>query len=154
MIRSSLCDYSAAYIHVKETITIQNAGTAVIFKNCAPFTNCMNKIKNALVDDANYIDVLMPIYNSIEYSDIYSKTCYGDEPALDNNNNIIDFPANNDSILFKFKEKITGQTGNDGTEDVEVLVQLKFLNNFWRTLKILFINFEINLQLKCSAIFF
>ena len=57
---------------------------------------------------------------------------YGrDEPALYNNNNIIDFPANNNnSTSFKFKQKITGQTGNDGTKDVEIMVPLKYLSNF------------------------
>ena len=65
----------------------------------------------------------MPIYNLIEFSDAYSKTSrslwqyYRDEPALDNNGNIIDYPDdNNNSALFKFKQKITRQTGNGGTK--------------------------------------
>ena len=65
----------------------------------------------------------MPIYNLIEFSDAYSKTSgilwqyYRDEPALDNNGNIIDYPdKNNNSALFKFKQKITRQTGNGGTK--------------------------------------
>ena len=77
------------------------------------------------------------MYNSIENSDAYSKTLgslwqyYRDEPALDNNNNIIDFPANNNnSISFKFKQKITEQTGNGGTKDIEIMVPLKYLSNF------------------------
>ena len=53
--------------------------------------------------------------------------------------------------MFKFKEKITEQTGNDSTEDAEITVPLKYLSNFWRTLKMLLINCEINLQLKWSA---
>ena len=67
----------------------------------------------------------MPMYNLIEYSDAYSKRTgslwqyYIHEPALDNNNDIIDFPANNNnSTSFKFKKQITGQTGNSGTKDV------------------------------------
>ena len=74
----------------------------------------------------------MPMYNLIEYSEIYSKTSgsvwqyYRDETALENNNNIIDFPANNNnSISFKVKQQITGQTGNGGAKNVEIMVPLK-----------------------------
>ena len=83
MISLSLCDYSDAYIHVKGTITIPNTGTVatpnnvnkkVIFKNCALFTNCISKINNTQTDFADDIDVVMPMYILIEYSDIYSKT--------------------------------------------------------------------------------
>ena len=73
----------------------------------------------------------MPIYNLIEYGDAYSKTsryfwqCYRDKPALDNNNNIIDFPTNkNNTTSFKFKEQITGQNGNNFTKDAEIMVPL------------------------------
>ena len=89
------------------------------------------------MDDSQDIDIVMPMYNLIEYSDVYSKTSeslwqyYRDEPALGNNNIIITFPANiNNSILFKFKPQITGQTGNDSTKDVKIMVPLKYLNNF------------------------
>ena len=84
MLRSSLCDYSDAYILVKGNITVKNTaaeGAAanntnkkVIFKNCAPFTNCIIKINNTQIDNAEYIDIVMPMYNLIEYSDNYSKT--------------------------------------------------------------------------------
>ena len=116
MIRSHLCYCSDEYIHVKGTITIRNTTAAnnankkVIFKNCAPFTNCIIQINNTQVDDAHDIDVVMSMYNLIEHSDTYLKTLgglwnqYRDEQALDNNNNIVDFLANNnDSISFKFK---------------------------------------------------
>ena len=72
MPRSSLCDYSDAYILVKRNITINNTaaeGAAanntnkkVIFKNCAPFTNCISKINNTQIDNAEYIDIVMPMY--------------------------------------------------------------------------------------------
>ena len=70
----------------------------------------MSEINDVIVDDAKDIGVVMSMYNLIEYSDIYSKTLgllqyYRDEPALDNNSNIVNFSANNDNILFKFKEK-------------------------------------------------
>ena len=76
MLRSNLCDYSDAYILVKGNISANNttaAGTdannankKVIFKNCAPFTNCLSKISNEQIDNSEYIDIVMPIYNLIE----------------------------------------------------------------------------------------
>ena len=84
MLRSSLCDYSDAYILVKGNISVNNTvadGAAanntnkkVIFKNCAPFTNCISKINNTQIDHAEYIDIVMSMCNLIEYSDNYSKT--------------------------------------------------------------------------------
>ena len=86
MLKSSLCDYSDAYVLVKGRITIagegDNAATrhlderdeGVAFKNCAPFINCISEINNAQIDNAKDIDIVMPMYNLIEYSDNYSKT--------------------------------------------------------------------------------
>ena len=97
--------------------TVNNINKNVIFRNCAPFTNCITEINNTQVDDAQDIDIIMPMYNLTEYSDAYSNTSgslwkyYRDETVLDNNNNIIDFPANNNnSNSFKFKEQLTRQT--------------------------------------------
>ena len=82
MLRLSLCDYSDAYIAVKGTITVPNIGTVatqnnrnkeVIFKNCTPFTDWMSEINNTQIDNAKDIDVVMNIYNLIEYSENYSK---------------------------------------------------------------------------------
>ena len=79
MLRSSLCDYSDAYILVKGNITVNNTAAAnntnkkVIFKNCAPFTNCISKINNTQIDNAEYIDIVIPMYTLIEYGDNYSK---------------------------------------------------------------------------------
>ena len=99
----------------------------------------------------------MPMFNLIEYSDACSKTSgslkqyYRNEPALDNNNNITDFAAdNNNSILPKFKQQITEQTGDGGSKDVEIIVPLKYQSNFWRILEIALIKFEISPQLKLS----
>ena len=167
MLKSSLCDYSDAYILVKGTISINNTaaqGSAannidkkVIFKNCAPFTNCISEINNTQIDNAKDIDIVMPMYNLIEYSDNYAKTSGSlwqyckDIPARDNNNNVIAFDANNLTDSFKFKVKITGQTGDDGTKDVEIMVPLKYLSNFWRTLEMPLINCEDNLILTWSS---
>ena len=76
-----------------------------------------------------------------------------DEPVL-NNNNIINFPANNNSISFKFKEKITGQTGHDDTKDIHKVVPLKYLSSFRRALELLSINCEINPIVTWSANYF
>ena len=83
MLKSSLFDYSDAYILVKGTITVNNTAAAdadanntnkkVIFKNGASFTNCISEINNTQVDNAKDIDIVMPMYNLIEYSDNYSK---------------------------------------------------------------------------------
>ena len=167
MIRSSLCDYSDAYILVKGTITIPNTAAAgaavnntnkeVTFKNDAPFTDCTTEINNTQIDYAQKVDIITSMYNLIEYSDAYSKTSgslwqyYRDEPALDNNGNITDFSDdNNNSASFKFKQKITGQTGNSSAKDVEIMVTLKYLNNFWRTHEMPLINCEVSLQSKWS----
>ena len=75
---------------------------------------------------------------------------YRDFENNNNNNNIIDFPADNISILFKFKEKITGQTGNNGTKEVEKMVLLKYVRNFWTTLEMLLINCKISPTLTWS----
>ena len=77
---------------------------------------------------------------------------YRDEPAL-TDGEIIDFPANgNNCASFKFKQQITGQTGNGGTKDIGIMVPLKYLSNFWRALEMPSTDCEISLQLKWSKI--
>ena len=162
MLKSSLCDYSDAYILVKGKIEIAGAGAdaaarqadernkGVIFKNCAPFINCISKINNTQIDNAKDIDIVMPMYNLIEYSDNYAKTTgslwqyFRDEPTTDDDIE--------DSESFKYKTKITGKTRNDNNEkDVEIMVPLKYLNNFWRSLEMPLINCEVNLILTRSS---
>ena len=84
----------------------------VIFKNCAPFSSCIRRINNTQIDHAQYIDAVMPIHNLIEYSVDYSN----------------------------LKDKVTGQTIANGTKNVEIMVPLKYLSNFWRTLEMPLIN--------------
>ena len=79
MLRPNLCDYADAYILVKGTITITGAGDdaaarqaderdkGVTFKNCAPFTKCISRINNTEIDNAKDIDIVMPMYNLIEF---------------------------------------------------------------------------------------
>ena len=175
MLKSSLCDYSDAYILVKGTTSVTNTkgikGTTtaaddaasnttnqkVIFKNCAPFTNCISEINNTQIDNAKDIDIVMPMYNLIEYSDNYAKTTGSlwqyckDIPVRNDNNIIEDFTGGNTTDLFNSKAKITGQTGNNRTKDVEIMVPLKYLSNFWRTLEMPLINCEVNRILTWSS---
>ena len=159
MLRSNLSDYVDSYILVKGTTTITGEGAdaaaeraderdkGVTFKNCAPFTKCISRINNTDIDNAHDIDIVMPMYNLIEYSDNYPKTSgslwryYKDDP----NDNLTD------SESFKSKVKITGKTPNNGnTKDFEIIVPLKYLSNFWRTLEMPLINCEVNLILTWS----
>ena len=127
MLRSSLCDYSDAYILVSGTITVAevaagggNDGIQVVFQNCAPFNNCVSEINKTQIDNAKYIDVVMPMYNLTEHSDNFSKTsgslwqCYRDELASTYAGTLHNFSGN--SASFKYKQKITGSTGDDGTQ--------------------------------------
>ena len=144
MLMSNLFDYADAYILVHGTITITGAGAddatrqvderdkGVIFKNFAPFIKCISRINSTEIDNAKDIDIVMPMYDVTEYSDNFSKTSgslwqyYKDDP----NNNLTD------SELFNSKVKVTGETPADrNTKDVEIIVPLKYLSNFWRTLE-------------------
>ena len=166
MLKCSLCDYSDACILVRGTISVNNTAAGddinnsdrkLIFKNCAQFTNCISEINNTQIDNAKDIDIVMPLYNLIEYSDNYVKTTGSlwqyckDIPARDNDNEIVVFRANNTTDSFNLKVKITDQTGDDGTKDVEIMVPLKYLSNFWRTLEMHLINCEVNLILTWSS---
>ena len=121
MLRSSLCDYSDAYILFKGTVTVANSAAAeaavnnanrnVIFKNCAPFTSCINRINNTEIYDAKYLDLVMPMYNLIEYNDKYSKTSgilwqyCRDVPALNDDGEFTDFTEAN-ATTESFNHKV------------------------------------------------
>ena len=141
MLKSSLCDYSDAYILTKGNITVDNTTAAcadannvdkkVIFENCAPFTNCISEINNTQIDNAKDIEIVMPMYNLIGYSDNYStksvNLCqyFKDAPAVNNNDNIVEFNGTNATDSFNFKAKITVQTDNNGRiNNVKIIVPL------------------------------
>ena len=120
MLKSSLCDYSDAYILVKGTISVNNTtaeGAAanntnkkIIFKNCDPFTNCISEINNTQIGNAKDIDIVMSMYNLIEYNDNYAKTTgslwqYCKDIPARNNNQIVNFAADNLTDSFNFKSK-------------------------------------------------
>ena len=124
MLKSRLCDYSYAYILVSGTITVapeegdnpKSDNKEVVFKNCAPFTDCIGEINNTQRDNAKDVDADMPMYNLIEYSNNYLKLSgslwqyYREEPALTNAGAIANFSAADNSASFKFKQKITLST--------------------------------------------
>ena len=120
------------------------------FKNYAPFISCITKINNSLVDNADDLDIVMPMYNLIEYSKNYLKTLgslwtyYRDEP---NSGAVGDINySNEDSKSFDYKTSITSRLEDNNIEkNVEIAVPLKYLNNSCRTLDIPLINCEINL---------
>ena len=167
MLKASLCDYSGAFVHVKGTITANNTSVAdadanntnkkIIFKNCTPFTIYIIEINNTQVDSAKDINIVMPMYNLIEYRDNYSKMSGSlwqyckDIPAVNNNNAIVDITNNNLTDSFNFKVKITGQPEGNGRKNVETMVPLKYLSNFWRNLEMSLSKCEVNLILTSSA---
>ena len=97
------------------------------------------------------------MYNLIEYSDNYSKTIGSlwqycrDTSTVNNNDDIAEFNRANATDSFNFKAKITGQTGDNGTKEVGIMIPLKYLSIFWRILEIPLINREIYLILTWSA---
>ena len=159
VIKSNLCDYSDAYILVTGNITATggDANTRVAFKNCAPFTKCITHINDEHVDNADNLDIIMPMYNLIEYSNNYSDTSGSlwqfktDEQNMNNGN-----PANvttADSSSFKYKSSLFKPpiaTHNGVFKDVKIAVPLKYLSNFWRSLEMPLINCKIHLELNWS----
>ena len=127
MLRSSLFDYSDVYALMSGAITVAalvvgrgNNNIQVVLKNCALFLNCITKLNNTQLVNSKGINVVMPMYNLIEFSGSYSKTSgglwqyYRDEQALTDIATLDVFPDN--SALFKLKQKITGSSENDGTK--------------------------------------
>ena len=152
ILRSDFCDYSSAYIVVKGTITAEGDNNAnkrnknLAFKNNTPFINCISKINGIKIDNAEDLDVVMPMYNLLEYSKNYRKTTgslwnyYRDEPSNSLSSN---------SESFKYKTGITGKTpeNNDSLTNVNVVIPLKYLSNFWKSLDMPLINCEVELIL-------
>ena len=179
MLRSNLCDYSDAYILVKGTITVTAPGAnngannirdkrnrQLILKNNAPFVSCITRINGELIEDADDLDIVMSMYNLLEYSKIHRKTIgslynyYRDELSDDADDNNFDNIKVVNSNTFAYKNKTTGNTYNvdagaqgydvnkNGTQEVELDIPLKYLGNFWRALNIPLICCEVSLELK------
>ena len=134
VLRSDLCDYSSAYIIVKGDITVTNLNNAkrnkaVAFKNNAPFINCISKINGIKIDNAEDLDVVMPMYNLPEYSKNYRKTTgslwnyYRDQPSN---------PLSTNCDANKV-----------GKNETEIVIPIKYVSNFRRSLDIPLINCEV-----------
>ena len=130
----------------------------MVCKNNAPFINCITKINGIKIDNAEDLDVVMPMYNLLEYSKNYKKTTgslwnyYRDEPNTStDNNNITHSILNSESFDYKASFMENGVTHNNLTKnDVKVVVPLKHLSNFWKSLNIPLINCEVELILTWS----
>ena len=178
MLRSDLCDFSDAYIVVKGDITLEKENRRgfidirnrfLAFKNNATLTNCISKINNVLID----VIVVMSIYNLLEYSKNYRKTAgslsnyYRDEPNNPplNDDDLPTVNCNGDPLInsesFKYKSIITGKTSNTNQrnteqgdtktkKNLEIIVPLKYLSNFWRSLYMALSNCEVSLTLTWS----
>ena len=157
MLQSDLCDYSDAHIVVKGTFTVERSDNNAYdqkldFKSNAPIISCISKINNKIVDDAEDLHVVMPMYNLLEYNKNYSKTSgslwnyYRDEPNSAAVRNIIYSII--DSKLFHYETSVTGKSecNNAEKENVGIVLALKYLSNFWRTLEIPLINCEVSLK--------
>ena len=184
MLKSDLCDFIDAYIVVKGAITVKGGSISsrknrtLAFINNAPFIRWFSKINNTIIDNAEGLDVVMPMYNLIEYSKNYRKKMgslwnyYRDELRDDRNTNNNQNKNVINSESFKYKTNVTGSTynvdenitneeGNEtdnpaydankiGKKEVEFAVPLKYLGNFWRTLDMPLINCEVSLILTWS----
>ena len=159
VLKPNSCDYAEAYILVDGTVRAANAvnATRLVLKNCAPFTKCNLDINDEHVDTAENLDIVMPIYSLIEYSDNYqdsSATLYQykrDEPP--EADAVADLTANNsDSLKYKIKllgnvTEVAGDAAGVRRLNVKVIIPLKYLSNFFRSLEMPLINCKIKLIL-------
>ena len=155
VLKPNLCDYADAYILIDGTIRAEaaDANTRLALQNCAPFTKCNLEINDEHVDTAENLDTVMPMYNLIEFSDNYqdsSATLYQfkrDEPP---EANAINDLTTNTSSSFKYKVKVLDNRvldGNIAKRSVKVVVPLKYLSNFFRSLEMPLINCKIKSNL-------
>ena len=144
-------------------INLTQENYKLTFKNNAPFRSCISKINSTFIGNAEGLDIVMLMYNLLEYSDNYSKTSgnlwnyYRDKinDSANKNNDANNYKINNNktttSKSFQYKTKIRGRTPNDNNIlEAEVVVPLKYLSNFWRSLDLHLINCEIELDLSWS----
>ena len=147
--KPNLWDYSDAYILVTEIAEIADiaADTNVAFKNCAPFTKCVTHINDEHVETAENLNIIMPMYNLIEYNDNYSDSSGSlwrfkrDESPINNDGNPLNVVLDN-STSFKYKASLLGKADDAAADDdrplknIKLVVPLKYLSNFFRSIKI------------------
>ena len=142
-----MCDYSDAYILVIVNIQNKTANSVVTFKNCAPFRTCDVTINDEHVEKAEDLDIVMPMYNLLEYSDNCQDSTGSfyqfkrDEPPDDNAG-----VANNTSSLV-YKSKLISGTDDNNVNNVKLVVPLKYVGSFFRSLKMPLVNCKIDLEL-------
>ena len=149
-----MCDYAEAYILVNGTIraAAANANTRLALKNCAPFTKCNLEINDEYVDTAENLDIVMPMYNLIEYSDNYqdsSGTLYQYKPDQPPEGDPIPNLAVDKLSSFRYKVELLGDpvvANNIARRNVKVVVPLEYLSNFFRSLEMPLINCKIKLN--------
>ena len=147
VIKPNLCDYSDAYILVTGNIQNKTANSVVAFKNCAPFRTCDVTINDEHVEKAEDLDIVMPMYNLLEYSDNYQDSTGSlyqfkrDEPPHDNAD-----VANNTSSLV-YKSKLISGTNNNNVNNVKLVVPLKYVSSFLKSLEMPLVNCKIDLEL-------
>ena len=155
VLKPNLCDYAEAYILIDGTIraAAADANTRLALKTCALSTKCNLEINDEHVDTAENLDITIPMYNLIEYSENYqdsSATFYQyerDEPP--EYDAVADLTADNSSS-FKYKVSLLGNPVLDGNitkRSVKVVLPLKYLSNFFRSLEMPLINCKIKLDL-------
>ena len=151
-IELSLCDYSDAYILVTGNITTtpNSAAMQVILKNCAPFEMCSTEIDGTLVDETDFINITMPMYNLIEYSNNYSdisgRLWNFKRDEIVNNADVIN---DDNAPSYKYEANLISNIENNGTKNgVKIAGPLKYLSNFWRSLEMPLINCKIELSLR------
>ena len=114
------------------TATPNNADTQVVFKNCAPCEKCRTEINETFIDEATHVNITMPMYNLLEYSDNYSDTSgslwhFKKDEITDN----ADVTNDDDAPSFKYKASLIGDTGNNGRKNgIKIAVPLRYLSNF------------------------
>ena len=157
VIKSSLCDYLNVYILVTGDITARNgnANTEVAFKNSAPFIKCITHINDEHDDDAENLDIIIPIHNLIEHIDNYSDKSRSlwqfkrDKSPVTNAGNP-DSASTNDLTSFKYKPSWLEDSIAFGGYRVfknVIAIPLKYLSNFTRSLEMSLINCKIHLKL-------
>ena len=147
VIKPNLCDYSDAYILVTGNIQNKPANSVVAFKNGAPFRTYDVTINDEHVEKAEDLDIVMLMYNLLEYSDNYQNSTGSlyqfkrDEPPDDNAD------VANDTTRLVYKSKLIKGADNNNVNNVKLVVPLKYVSNFFRSLEMTLVNCKIDLEL-------
>ena len=146
-IKPNLCDYSDAYLLVTGNIQNKPANSLVAFKICAPFRTCDITINDEQIEKAEDLNIVMPMYNLLEYSDNYQDSTGSlyqfkrDQPPDDNAN------VANDTTSLVYKSKLISGTDNNNVNNVKLAVPSKYVSSFFRSLEVSLVHCKIDLEL-------